>query len=521
MEQSERSLGRSTRSTVAVMASTFASRLLGFVRIAVIGAVFGASGRADVLNLVFTIPNNLRKLTAEGALSSAFIPVLSRSIVEDPSGSESKDLVRRIITFQLLVLVPLLVLAVVFARPIVEVILDFPEEDRQALAADAFRWFIHYTVLISLSAVLMATLNSHRRFLVPALTPLLFSVSVIVSILLLHRRLGILSMAVGVLAGGIIQILFQWPSFRALGYRILPRFDFSDRRFRKVLRQWLPVVGTASIFTINQQVAILFASGLESGSGSAMTNALVFWQLPFGIFGAAITTVMFPRMSRQAAARDTGGLSETLQFGFRYLVTLLVPSALVLSLLGREIIAVALQRGAFEPRFTVLTSEVLAFYCLGLLSVGAYNYFQRFFYATDDFRTPLLVAVVTLVLDVSLSLWLKETALRVRGLALANSIAFTVGLLILMYRSAVVLGGLDMRRIGVTLAKVGVSLIPIAAAIRLYLAATGPWWQEGSTFRTLGLVAVPGVAAIVICLGMYYILNVEAFTAFVRARRSK
>ncbi|MFP4372865.1 MAG: murein biosynthesis integral membrane protein MurJ [Spirochaetaceae bacterium] len=519
MRRSERSLGRSTRSTVAVMVSTFASRLLGFVRIAVIGAIFGASGNADVLNLVFTIPNNLRKLTAEGALSSAFIPVLSQSIVDDAGGETSRGLVRSIATFQFVVLAPFMVLAVVFAQPVVDVILDFPELERQLLAADAFRWFIHYTVLISLSAVLMATLNSHRRFLIPALTPVLFSITVIASILLLHRRLGIFSMAVGVLAGGLIQILFQLPSFAALGYSLRPRWNFSDPRFRKVLRQWLPVVGTASIFTINQQVAILFASGLEDGSGSAMTNALVFWQLPFGIFGAAITTVLFPRMSRQAALNDRDGLSETLQFGFRYLVTLLVPSALVLSLLGREIIAVALQRGAFEARFTVLTSEVLMFYSLGLLSVGAYNFFQRFFYATDDFRTPLIVAVVTLILDVSLSLWLKETVLGVRGLALANSIAFSVGLLLLLYRSSIVLGGIDVRRILVTLGKVFTALVPIAAFIRVYLARTGPWWREGSTVRTLGLLAIPGISSIVICLGMYYILRVEAFSAFLRARR--
>lgn len=521
MQKSERSLGKSTRSTVAVMVSTFGSRLLGFVRIAVIGAIFGASGRADVLNLVFTIPNNLRKLTAEGALSSAFIPELSRSIVEDPSGAESRGLVRRIVAVQFVALVPLLIFAAVFAQPVVNTILDFPEVERQLLAADAFRWFIHYTLLISLSAVLMATLNSHGRFLIPALTPLLFSVSVIASILLLHQRLGIFSMAVGVLAGGVIQILFQYPSFRRLGYGLLPRWNFRDARFRKVLRQWVPVVGTASIFTINQQIAILFASGLEDGSGSAMTNALVFWQLPFGIFGAAITTVMFPRMSRQAAARDREGLGETLQFGFRYLVTLLVPSALVLSLLGREIIAVALQRGAFEARFTVLTSEVLTFYALGLLSVGAYNYFQRFFYATDDFRTPMVVAGVTLVLDVGLSLWLKETPLRVRGLALANSIAFTVGLLLFMYRGSVVLGGIDVRRILVTLGKVAASLVPIVLFVQWYLARTGPWWQDGSSLRTLGLLTVPAAGAVVICLAMYYILRVEAFTALMRARRER
>lgn len=519
MQHSERSLGKSTGSTVAVMLSTLGSRVLGFVRIAVIGAVFGASGRADVLNLVFTIPNNLRKLTAEGALSSAFIPVLSQAIVEDPSGEESRGLVRTIYTFQLVVLVPLMVLSVVFARPIVNTILDFPELERQLLAADAFRWFIHYTVLISVSAVVMATLNSHKRFLIPALTPLLFSLSVIASILLLHERLGIFSMAVGVLGGGVVQILFQLPQFRGLGYRLKPRWSLRDPRFRKVLRQWVPVVGTASIFTINQQVAILFASGLEDGSGSAMTNALVFWQLPFGIFGAAITTVMFPRMSRQAAAKDTEGLSETLQFGFRYLITLLLPAALVLSLLGKELIAVALQRGAFEARFTLLTSEVLTYYCLGLLSVGAYNYFQRFFYATDDFRTPLIVAIITLVLDVGLSLWLKETALRVRGLALANSIAFTVGFLYLLIKSSVILGGLDVRRIGVTLAKVGATLIPVAASIQFYLNRTGSWWEEGSSLRTAALLSVPAVASVVICLAMYYILKVEAFTELLRTRK--
>ena len=519
MPEAERSLGKTTGSTVAVMLSTFGSRLLGFVRIAIIGAVFGASGRADVLNLVFTIPNNLRKLTAEGALSSAFIPVLSQSIVEDETGTEARQLVRSILTFQVVLLVPLLVLAVIFARPIVDVILDFPEPERQILAADAFRWFIHYTLLVSASAVLMATLNSHKRFLVPALTPLLFSLCVIAAILLLHRRLGIFSMALGVLVGGAVQILFQVPSFRRLGYGFRPRWKLRDPRFRKVLRQWLPVIGTASVFTINQQVAILFASGLEDGSGSAMTNALVFWQLPFGIFGAAITTVMFPRMSRQAAAGDRNGLSETLQYGFRYLVTLLVPSALVLSLLGREIIAVALQRGAFEPRFTVLTSEVLTYYSLGLLSVAAYNYFQRFFYATDDFRTPIFVAVVTVVLDVGLSLWLKETPLRVRGLALANSVAFTVGLVLFVSKSAVVLGGIDGRRVFVTLLKVGTALVPIALFIRFYLSRTGSWWQEGSSFRTLGLLAVPAVASVVICLGMYYILKVEAFSELVEARK--
>jgi putative peptidoglycan lipid II flippase len=295
MMDKETSIGKSTVSTFVVMICTMVSRILGFARTAVVTAIFGASGAADVINLTFAVPNNLRKLMAEGALSSAFIPVLSETLVEKPDGTESKSIVRSILTFQLILLVPLSVLCIVFARPLIAVVLaEFSEEWQVTLSAGLFRWFINYLLLISISAVLMAVLNSHNRFFVPALTPILFSVSVIGSILLLHGRLGEYSMAVGVLAGGLAQILFQTPSFMRLGYRFRPNFDFSSPRFRKVLRQWLPVLATSSIYTITETVAFRFSSGLAPGSASAMSNALVFWQLPFGIFSPPSPRFFFP-----------------------------------------------------------------------------------------------------------------------------------------------------------------------------------------------------------------------------------
>ncbi|TVQ39840.1 MAG: murein biosynthesis integral membrane protein MurJ [Spirochaetaceae bacterium] len=511
----EQSLRRSTLSTLVVMGATSASRLLGFVRVAVIGAIFGGSGEADVLNLVFNIPNNLRKLLAEGALSSAFIPVLSTTIVEDGSGESSRRIVRLVLTLQLVILLPLMLLSVLFSSQIVGVILDFPEPARQVLASDLFRWLIHYLLLISISAVLMGTINSHNRFLVPSLTPLLFSISVIGAIVLLHRRMGIFAMAVGVLAGGVLQILFQVPQFIKLGYDFRPSFRFGDQRFRTVMAQWLPVVGTASIYSINQQVAMLFASGLEDGSGSAMTNALTFWQLPFGIFGASITTVLFPRMSRQFAAGDNQGLQQSLQYGFRYLIALLVPSAVIMGMLSHEIVAVALQRGVFQPRYTDLAARTLRGFCLGLLSVGAFSFFQRFFYATGRFRIPLLTAGVAFVLDVGLSLWLKETRLRVVGLAIANSAAFTVALALMIHQAHRMLGGLDFRRIGVTMGKVTLSVAPVVLFIRLFLRHSGAWWMEGSTLANL--LRLTGVAggAIGILLIMYYFLQVEAFRTLI------
>ncbi len=516
----EPSLRSSTISTVVVMVSTFASRLLGFARIAVIGAVFGASGEADVLNLVFNIPNNLRKLLAEGALSSAFIPVLSQEIVRDPDGPKPRALVRNILALQFVILLPVLALSVVFATPIINTILDFPEAARQALAADLFRYLINYLLLISVSAVLVGTLNAHNRFFVPAVMPLFFSIAVIVSILTLHRRLGVYSMAVGVLVGGVLQVAVQSPAFFRLGYDFRLSFRFDNPEFRRILRQWLPVVAAASIFTINQQVALFFASGLEDGSGSAMTNALTFWQLPFGIFSASITTVLFPRMSREFAQNDTAGLRRSVEYGLRYLFALLIPAAVILALLGREIIAVALQRGAFEVQYTELASRVLVGYCFGLFSVGAFTFLQRFFYASGDYKTPLRVAIITLVVDVALSLWLKETALRVVGLSIANSVAFTLGGLLLFHAAYRALGGIPLRAFGVTVGKAALTVIPLAAFIIAFRALTGEWWVHGSTLANFGRLSAVGVPSVAIVMLMYLALRVE-FVQTMLSRRKK
>ena len=318
-------------SAIAVMLCTLISRILGFIRIAVIGAFFGASGEADVLNSVFSIPNNLRKLMAEGALSTSFIPVLSESIVKEKNHEATAGLVRNILSFQAVILIPLCILSIVFADFLINgILLDFDDPYLRELSVSLFRWFINYILLISISAALMAVLNSNGYFFIPAITPLLFSVSVITSIITLYKTLGIFSMAAGVLAGGLLQVLFQLPLFYKLGYDLKPDFKFNSSYFKKIMKNWGPVAATASVFTINQQIAIRFASGLDTGSTSSLSYALVFWQLPFGIFSASITTVLFPKMSRFKAEGDTEGLLNTVSAGLRNLMCLLIPSGLFL-----------------------------------------------------------------------------------------------------------------------------------------------------------------------------------------------
>ncbi|MFW6233961.1 MAG: murein biosynthesis integral membrane protein MurJ [Spirochaetota bacterium] len=512
------SMNRSARSALLVMLTTFASRILGFIKMAVIGSIFGAGARADVLHLVFVIPNNLRKLLAEGALSSAFIPVVSERIVNDPGGRSARDLVRRLLTFQAMILVPVIGLSILFAPGLIRILLDFQDPRQLELATELFRYIIPYLFLISISAVLVGTLNSHNRFFIPAVAPLAFSVSVIAGIALFADTLDVFSMAVGVTVGGTLQLLLLVPQFYRLGYRFRLLSPGNDPHMKRILTQWLPVLATAGVYSVNQQIAMRFASGLDPGSGSAMQNALVFWQLPFGLFSASITTVLFPRMSRQIASDDREGVRDTLETGLRYLVGLLVPSAVFLGLFGTETIASALQSGAFTRANSLLAGDVLGAYSLGLFSVGAYTFVQRFFYARGDFRTPLYTSALVLLIDVVLSLWLKETPLRVRGLAVAHSIAFTAGLSILLLRVRQASGQLNMKAFGSTVIKTLVASAALALyliGMRLLLPTIFIGGRSLTSILSVTLVAAGGA---VVTLALMWIMNVEVVTVFLKNR---
>lgn len=501
---------KTSLSAIAVMLCTLISRILGFVRIAVIGAFFGASGEADVLNSVFSIPNNLRKLMAEGALSTSFIPVLSESIVKDGNNDKTKSIVRNILTFQVIVLFPVCILSIIFSKFLITgILLDFDDPHLNSLAVSLFRWFINYIILISISAAIMAVLNSRSYFFIPSITPLLFSVSVIISIVFLYKDLGIFSMAAGVLGGGVLQIIFQLPLFNKLGYDFKPDFKFNNTYFKKILRNWGPVVATSSIFTINQQVAIRFASGLDTGSSSALSYALVFWQLPYGIFSASITTVLFPRMSKYRASGESGKLLDTMSSGVTNLMCLLIPSGIFLFFMGPEIISIAMQRGFFTAENTRITSMVLKGYAPGLFTIGIFNFFQRFYYSTDNFKKPFYFALFVSILDILLSIWLKETFLRVTGLAVANSVSFTAIVFFIIYDIKKNHPELDLKKLIINFLKITLSASAGLTFIVFLNKYYGTLWIGGISLNLLlYFITVTAVFSIIV-LGLYKLLKID------------
>jgi putative peptidoglycan lipid II flippase len=501
-------LNRPRSAAYLLMAATAVSRLLGFVRIGVIGAIFGASGSADVLNAVFMIPNNLRKLLAEGALSAALIPELA-SHAADHQRTEARALVRRLLTVIVAVTAPLVGLALVFAVPVTRLLLEFPEPAKMQQAAGLFRVIFPYIILVSISAVTMAALNTDEIFLIPAIAPLLFSVFVIAAIATLHGTMGVYAAGIGILVGGAAGILVQLPAFYRRGYSLAPKLPGRDAALARVGRQWLPVVASSSIFALSQQVAIIFATGLEDGSASALANALVFWQLPFGIFSVSIVTAHFPRMSKLAAAGDRLGLAATMRDGLGLIASLLLPAALFYLVLGEPVIRVALERGSFAAAGSQLAGRVLAGYAVGLVPVALFTFTQRYFFATRDFQSPLRAALLVVAIDVPLSFVLKDTSLRVAGLSLANSIAFAAGAAFLLFKVRHQLTETKDSGWLVAPARLLLANAPLALLLLAAGRLAGPWWQPGSTWRNAGLLAGIGLLALAAVLMMYRIMHIS------------
>ncbi len=502
--------------TAVVGAATLVSRVLGFLRNAVVGALFGQSWKADVLTAVFNIPFNLRKLVAEGALSTAFIPVLSQSLEADPARIGARALVRSMVTLQCLVLLPLIALAIVFAQPLVSVLAPFPEPEKQALAAELFRWFITYLFFVSLSAIMMGVLNTHHRFVAPAISPVLFSLAVILSLLLLFPVMDIYSQIPGVLLGGLAQIVFQWFFFRRLGYSLMPTRRFWTTELKQILAKWGPALSTSGIALVNQQVSMSLAAMLPEGSVAALGNAIVFWQLPAGVLSASVITVFYPRMSRQFAQGNTAKASASLGQALRLQLFLLLPAGVLLGLFAQPLVALAFQRGQFTAADTLLAGKVLTWMSLGLFLSGAFSLFQRYFYASGDFRTPFRASLAWALSDLAVSVSLMWTPLGVEGLAIGGVVGFLVG--------ASVTALISHRRGGLLgtwshlwyLLRIGLALLPVVLVFQWSLTFTGSWWLNGLSLSSAGLLLLEGALAVGAYLVATYVLGIrprELFTA--------
>jgi putative peptidoglycan lipid II flippase len=487
------------RSTAVIGGMTLISRILGFVRDMVLARVFGAGMAADAFFVAFKLPNFFRRLFGEGAFAPAFVPVFTE-YKDQRSHDELRELLAAVSGVLLTVVAGVTVLGVIGA-PVLVAIFGAgwgDEPAKVALATDLLRITFPYLFFISLVAMAGAALNTFARFAAPAFTPVLLNVAMITAALFAapHFARPIEALAWGVFAGGLIQLLFQWPFLKRLGLAVRPRLRPGHPGVGRIVRLMGPSVLAVSVVQVSILIDTILATFLAEGSVSFLYYADRLVQFPMGIFGIALGTAILPTLSSLAGQGAEAEYSRTLDQALRLIVTIGLPATVALILLGRPILASLFQYGAFTAEQAALTHQALAAYAVGLLGMIAVKVLAPAFYSRQDTRTPFRAAAFALLGNIVFNL-LLIVPLAHAGLALATGLAafLNAGLLL----RNLVREGLYRAEAGWLghLARVTLAVAVMAGVAWVLTPAAPAWDAAGAGLRVAwltGVVAAAGAA---------------------------
>ncbi len=497
------------KSTARVGANTLVSRILGFVRDIVIARMFGASPGADAFFVAFRIPNLLRRLFAEGAFATAFVPVLTEYKTQR-SHEEVQELVAHVAGLLGGILF-LVTAAGVAAAPVIVLVfapgfLETPEKFE--LTVQMVRITFPYILFISLTAFAGGILNSYGRFGVPAFTPVLLNLSLIAAALWLAPQMAepVTALAWGVFAAGVVQLGFQLPFIKGLGFLVRPTLRRGHEGVKRILRLIVPATLGVSVAQINLLVDTLIASFLVTGSISWLYYSDRMVEFPLGVFGIALATVILPNLSRQHAADSPEAFSNTLDWALRLVLVIGAPAAIGLAVLASPILTTLFQYGEFGQGDVRMAALSLVAYATGLLAFIAVKVLAPGYYARQDTKTPVRIAIVAMLTNIVLNLALV-VPLKHAGLALATSIAAYLNA-VLLHRGLLKRGIFNPLKGWATLTlRVAVASTAMTALLVLAGSAEETWFAWSALERAfrLAILIVGGAvvyAATLLLLGL-------------------
>ena len=455
----------SAKATGKVSAAVMASRVLGLLREMMFAGLFGGSKWMDCFYLAFKVPNLLRDLFAEGALSQAFVTTFSKKLKaegEAPAWSLANKMMTLAAIFMSLVTV-----IGIFAAPwVVELLTSLSRSGKSprifnpeefALTVTMVRVMYPFILLVSLAALVMGMLNAKNVFGMPALSSCFFNLGSMIGGAAIGWWMdpnwgpqSLVGFSIGVVIGGLAQLVCQFPALKRVGYHFVADLKWKDPGVRQILKLMGPAVIAASVVQINVVVNAMFAYGVGEGAVSWLSYAFRLMQLPIGVFGVAVATVTLPSLSRAAVNGISEEFRPTLAKGLRLVAFLVLPSTVGLVLLSEPIVSVLYERGAFDPVDRMQTAAALRAYGYGLLFYAWLKVLQPAFYAIDKRWFPMLASILALILNLSFN-WFFVFIMRWghESLALTTSITATVNFLILflaMLRFVGDIGTLDLIR---------------------------------------------------------------------------
>jgi putative peptidoglycan lipid II flippase len=496
---------RLLRSSAVVGSMTMTSRVLGLARDVVFARFIGAEAGADAFFVAFKIPNFLRRLFAEGAFAQAFVPVLSE-YRQQGSRAAVQELINRVagclgfslLLVTLLAIVGAPVLTALFAPGFVSDTFKF------GLASDMIRITFPYLLLISLTGFAGAILNSYDRFAVPAFTPVLLNVALISAAVLAspYFEQPVMALAWGVLAAGVVQLLFQIPFLWQLKLLPRPEVNWQDKGVRRVLVLMAPALFGVSVSQINLLLDTVLASLLPTGSVSWLYYSDRLAELPLGVFGIAVATVILPNLSRQHSGDDARTFSATLDWALRMIFLIALPAALALILLAEPILLTLFHYGKTTLADIQMSTLSLRAYALGLLAFMLIKVLAPGFYARQDMKTPVKIGIIAMASNMLLNILFVAPLyyfwqIGHVGLALATSVSafINAGLLYRGLRRA----GAYQRLVGwgVFMGRIAVANSIMVAVLALLLSLQQEWliWSWWQRAGNLGLVCGLGLVA--------------------------
>jgi len=430
----EETRGRLVRSASAITPLTLLSRVTGYLREKIVALFFGATARTDAFIVAWRIPNMLRDIVGEGAMSSAFIPVYAE-IAEKRRAEEARAFVGRAVGTFAFLLSGLTVAGILLSPFLVDLLAhEFRQNPGQfALAVSLNRWIFPYIFLVSMAALFQGILNAHHRFAISAAAPIFMNIGFILTTLLLAPRLAEPSyaLAAGVLAGGFLQMIVQWPQLSRLKAIGRPALGWRDPAVRSVLLLAAPRLFAYGINTINLTFATRFAAELGTSNVSRLYFANRLKELVLGGFAVALATAILPLLARQALAEDRSEFKATIAFSLRLIAFVTIPATVGLIVLRFPILRVLLQGGAFHSADTRATADVLAMLSLGLFFFAVVRVVVPAFYALKETRLPVIAAFADCVVFVA-GCFILTPILALPGIGLASSIAAAVNVAILL-----------------------------------------------------------------------------------------
>jgi putative peptidoglycan lipid II flippase len=506
--------------------ATLTSRILGLVREQVLAAAFGAGNEMDAFVVAFRIPNLVRDLFAEGAMSAAFVPTFTRQLTLRGK-ADAWRLGNSVINGLILVTGAIVLLAMVFATPVVRMYAgEFAAvPGKLELTTRLTRLLLPFLTLAAIAAAIMGMLNSLRHYFIPALAPATFNIATIVCIVTLAPLMPsigqprIMVVAIAAIVGGLGQIAVQWPLLRREGFRYAPVLDFRDPGFRRVLLLMGPgTIGLAAT-QLNLLVTTILAAREGPGAVSWLSYAFRVMYLPIGLFGVSIATAVLPAVARHAAVNDLRAMSRTVAHGIALMLVMNLPASIGLFVLSTETVRLLFERGQFLPADTVATAQAVRYYAIGLIGYSATRIASPIFYALGRSRVAVMLSSVSVAFNLVLSVILVRVV-GFSGLALATALTAILSGVVSLLLLRRHLGHLEGRRLLATSGKAIAASAIMAAAVKLTLTATLAVSSDaGALHQAIRLITSIGAGLIALVLAARVLRIAEAQEFLAEARR--